>query len=159
MISEFASPSVCVVDDERRDYVPLLAALNRLYVSCLHFKGDDLAQLPADPFPGVRLVFQDLHLAGHTGKTAAAHAANVFRRLVSPDTAPVVVVIWSKYAGDAVPGGGDEETEAKLFVETLEEAEPRYKGRLLYLDMVKPMHQKRPGQGRAGVGRATDGGN
>lgn len=148
MISTLASPSVCVVDDEEADFRPILSALNALYVSCVHIKGDDLDDLPERPFPGVRLVFQDLHLTSDTGKTAASHAANVFRRLVSIGTAPVVVVIWSKYADDRVADlpTEDQKTEAQLFRETLEEAEPDFRGRLIYIPMPKPRHKDRPEQ-------------
>jgi hypothetical protein len=149
MISQLASPSVCVIDDEEQDYVPILNALNALFVSCVHLRGDNTAQLPPAPFVGLRLVFLDLHLsAGATGQTSASHTANVFIRVVSSDTAPIVVVIWSKYASDrvAVPGVplDDQETEAELFKRTLLEAEPKYKGRLIFIEMDKPKPATRP---------------
>jgi hypothetical protein len=138
-----------VVDDEAEDYQPLLAALNELYVSCVHFTGNDLEQLPEVPFGGIRLLFQDLHLTGSSGKTAASHAASVFCKLVSTATAPIVVVIWSKYAADTskdVPALPDQEdkTESQLFQETLLESAPEFRERILFVEMKKKRPQDRP---------------
>ncbi len=141
MISLLASPSVCVVDDEEADYKPILAALNSLYVSSVHILGNDFDSLPTRPFKRLQLVFLDLHLNNSIGKTAASHTANVFTRIVSADTAPIVVVIWSKYAHDREEG---EETEAELFKRTLLEAEPMFKGKLIFVEMPKPMPDDRP---------------
>lgn len=147
MIEHLASPSVCVVDDEREDYEPILNALNSLYVSAVHIKGD-LASLPTKPFTRLRLIFLDLHLVGTVGKDAASHTANAFTRIVSIETAPVVVVIWSKYAADRIFVEGeppeDQETEAELFKRTLIEAEPGYSGRLIFVEMDKPKPNDRP---------------
>jgi hypothetical protein len=148
MIKQLASPSVCVVDDEERDYQHILAALNGMYVSCVHLLGDNVDHLPNEPFKHVQLVFLDLHLNSAIGKSAASHTANVFRRIVSPTTAPIVVVIWSKYAKDRTGnenGGDGEETESDLFKNTLFAAESRYKGRLIFVEMAKPLPEDRPG--------------
>jgi hypothetical protein len=149
VISQLASPSVCVIDNEEDDYRPILAALNDLYVGCVHILGDDVSKLPLSVFSGLRLVFVDLHLSGTVGKDAASHTANVFLHVVSPDAAPVVVVIWSKYASDLVAQDGvppeDQETEAALFKRTLLGAEPKYKGRLIFLEMAKPKPSDQPG--------------
>jgi hypothetical protein len=149
MISHLASPSVCVIDEDPADYTPILAALNGLFVSCVHILGNDLEMLPNQPFQCIRLVFLDLHLSSGFGKVTASHTANVFMRVVSSNTAPVLVVIWSKYAADAVVEEGvppeDQETEAKLFQRMLLEAEPKYKGRLIFVEMVKPKRQDQPG--------------
>jgi len=142
MISQLAAPSVCVIDDEKDDYEPILKALNDLYVSAVHILGSDIEKLPPAPFKRLRLVFLDLHLTASMGKDAASHTAKVFTRVVSPDTAPIVVVIWSKYAADKVDVAGvppeDQETEAQLFQRTLLEAEPKFKGRVVFLEMSKP---------------------
>jgi hypothetical protein len=155
MITQLASPSVCVVDDEQRDYEPIIKALNELYVSCVHILGNDIDKLPPQPFKRVQLVFLDLHLTSSVGKTAASHTANVFRRIVSPETAPIVVVIWSKYARDRVADETvpieDQETEAELFKRTLLEFEPRYKGRLIFIEMPKPRQDARPGDWTAAL--------
>ena len=147
MIGQLSRASVCVVDNEEEDYRPLLSALNDLHIGCVHFKGDNPGELPTAPLSSVRLVFQDLHLTAATGKNAASHAANVFCRLVSKDTAPVVVVIWSKYAADPVAEGDvlpDEQTEAELFRDTLEAAEPAFAKRLVYIHMPKLKSGDRP---------------
>lgn len=148
MITQFASPSVCVVDDEEADYTPIITALNQLYVSSIHILGNDVDELPPTPFKRLQLVFLDLHLTNTVGKNAASHTANVFTKIVSPETAPIVVVIWSKYAQDRVTDvdvpAEEQETEAELFKRTLLEFEPKYKGRLIFIEMEKPKPDDRP---------------
>src|SRR5258707_10481824 len=107
MISQLQAASVCVIDDEPADYKPLLKALQQLRISSVHVKGNTEASLPHKPLDGLRVVFMDLHLSGQVGKAAASHAANVFSRVVRDSTAPLIVIIWSKYRND-VPGDGDE---------------------------------------------------
>jgi hypothetical protein len=149
MISRLASPSVCVIDNEEQEFKPLLACLNELFVSSIHLNGE-IAGLPAQPFERVQLVFLDLHLTGSIGKDAASYTANFFKHTISADTAPIVVVIWSKYAADRVPTEGvppeDQETEAQLFKRTLLEEEPKYNGRLIFIEMTKPKADDRPGE-------------
>jgi hypothetical protein len=148
MITQLASPSVCVIDDEADDYSSILNALNDLYISAVWIPGTSLDQLPAQPFTKLQLVFLDLHLTNSLGKDAASHTANVFRSVVSADTAPIVVVIWSKYANDPVTETGippaEQETESELFKRTLLDAEPKFKNRLLFLEMDKPKKEERP---------------
>lgn len=141
MMSTLASPSVCVIDDEPSDYEPILNALNSLFIPCIHIRGESSEGLPAQPFSGVRLVFTDLHLNSSTGKDAASHTANVFTRVVSAQAAPVIVVIWSKYANDPVNTGDsldDEENEASLFKRELKAAQPDLDNRVVFLEMAKP---------------------
>jgi hypothetical protein len=118
-----------------------------LFISSVHLDGAT-DSLPPKPFDRVRLVFLDLHLSGTIGKDAASYTANYFRKAVSTDTAPIVVVIWSKYAADKVPTEGvppeDQETEAQLFERTLLDAEPQFKGRLIFVQMSKPKPDDRP---------------
>ncbi|WNV03464.1 hypothetical protein RP726_13495 [Candidatus Methylospira mobilis] len=148
MIFSLASPSICVIDDEPADYESILNALNGLYLSCIHIRGTSIDQLPPQPFRGVRLVFTDLHLTGSSGKDAASHTANIFRKVISAETAPVVVVIWSKYANEQVVDSNlppdDQETESQLFKRTLLEAENKYEGRLIFIEMAKPKSSDRP---------------
>ena len=124
-----------------------MRALNRLHVSAIHLTGE-IDALPTTPFKRLRLVFLDLHLSGSVGKDAASNTANVFIRSVSSDTGPIVVVIWSKYANDKVADSSappeDQETEAELFKGTLLGAEPKYKGRLIFVEMAKPKQDDRP---------------
>ena len=46
MISLLASPSVCVIDDEKEEYEVILGALNQLRVPAHHIKGTDVNELP-----------------------------------------------------------------------------------------------------------------
>lgn len=150
MIPRLASPSVCVIDDEEKDSKPILDALLGLGLGCVHIRGDLSAPLPIKPFKGLRIVFADLHLSASGGKSSPAHTANVFRRVVSNQSAPIVVVIWSKYAGDKVADKSlppdDQPTEAEVFKQTLLDAEPLYKDRLIFTEMPKPKPQDRPAE-------------
>jgi hypothetical protein len=147
MIPQLASPSVLVIDDDENEYGHIGQALNELFVSFVLLTGA-IDQLPKEPFTRVQLVFLDLHLTSSLGKTAASNTANVFRKVVSANTAPVVVVIWSKYADDKVAQADvpsdDQETESGLFKRTLFEAEPRFKNRLIFLEMDKPKGDRPP---------------
>jgi hypothetical protein len=113
-----------------------------MYVSCIHILGNDTEKLPPGPFKRLQLVFLDLHLNGTIGKNAASHTANVFTKIVSPETAPIVVVIWSKYA--KVVSDGEDETDAELFKRMLLEAVPGYDGRLIFIEMAKPQSDAQP---------------
>ena len=147
MISLLASPSVCVIDDEKEEYEVILGALNRLCVPAHHIKGTDLNELPAEPFRGVRLVFQDLHLGGEIGKTAASRAANFFTKTVHPESAPVVVVIWSKHTDELVASEepeDDQPTVSDLFKEGVLASDDAYKSRLIFIEMKKPQPGDRP---------------
>jgi hypothetical protein len=148
MIPRLASPSVCVIDDEEQDYGPILDALMTLGLGCVHVRGRNGDRLPPQPFEALRLVFTDLHLSGHVGKDAASHTANVVRKVVSAANGPVLIVIWSKYAGDPAGDVGlppeDQPTEADLFKAELLSAEPRFKARLVFAEMAKPKLPDRP---------------
>jgi hypothetical protein len=150
MIPRLASPSICVIDDEKEDYEPILAALSRLGFAHTHVLGKSKSKLK--PLRGIRLVFTDLHLAGLIGKAAASHTANVFKLLFPPETPPLVVVIWSKYADDPVGGQAtpprDQPTEADLFKTTLLEAVPSFKESLFFCEMKKPKVPRRPKGGK-----------
>ena len=148
MIPRLASPSVCVIDDEEEDYKPILDALLTLGIGCVHIRGDNMSGLPPQPFKGLRILFMDLYLSASSGKTAATHAANVFKKVVSADTAPVLVVIWSKHsnerAGDAGLPPEDQPTAATLFKEALLEAQPAFQERLIFTEMSKAKLHERP---------------
>lgn len=150
MIELLASPSVCVIDDEEEEYEVILGALNRLGVPAHHIKGTDLGELPGEPFRSVRLVFQDLHLDGAIGKTAASRAANFFLKTVHPESAPVVVVIWSKHVDERVVAEGepeeDQPTVSDLFKAEVLGANDAYKSRLIFIEMKKPQPGERPAE-------------
>jgi hypothetical protein len=161
MISQLTSPSVCVIDEDQEDYQPILDALNGMFISSVHILGNDLTKLPPEPFRGLKLIFVDLHLTAAVGKGAASHTANVFTKIVSPETAPIVVVIWSKYAnvpvvGDDALRGDDQETETDLFKRTLLEAQPRYSGRLIFVEMDKPQRDDRPADWTAKLAKSIE---
>jgi hypothetical protein len=147
MSSQLASPSVCVIDDDKADYDQILASLNSLFVSSVHLDGP-IDSLPPQPFDKVRLVFLDLHLTASPGTDAASYTATFVSRAVSTDTAPIVLVPWSKHTTERVHVEGtppeDQETEAQLFERTLLGAEPQFAGRLIFVQMSKPAPADRP---------------
>lgn len=159
MIPRLAHPNVCVIDDDPKDYIPILKALAGLGLAYKHIRGTSSAQLRR-PLQGIRLVFTDLHLSGHVGKDAASHTANVFKALIPADTAPLVVIIWSKYADE--PAGNtnlppeDQPTEADLFQQTLLDAVPAYKDRLIFFEMKKPKPKNRPTEAKWAAKLKTD---
>ena len=147
MIPRLSSPSVCVIDDEKADYEPILNALLKLGIACVHIHGDSASPLPPQPFKGLRIVFTDLYLSASIGKTAAAHTANVFKKVVSSDSAPVLVVIWSKHTdernGDSGLPPEDQPTAAELFKAAVLESEPSFHQRLIFTEMPKPITDDR----------------
>jgi len=120
----------------------------KLGLGCVHVRGKSGDPLPPRPFEALRLVFTDLHLSGQVGKGAASHTANVVKKVVSAECGPVLLVVWSKYAGD--PAGDaslppeDQPTEADLFKAELLSSEPKFKGRLVFAEMPKPKLPDRP---------------
>ena len=148
MIPRLASPSVCVIDDDKDDYEPILNALMTLGLGCAHVRGGNGDPLPPIPFDAIRLIFVDLHLSGQVGKAAASHTANVVKSVVSAECGPVLVVIWSKYAsdpaGDASLPPEDQPTEADLFKAELLSSEPKFKARFVFAEMAKPKLPDRP---------------
>lgn len=148
MIPRLSSPSVCVIDEDEKDYRPILDALMKLGIACVHVRGDSASPLPPQPFKGLRIVFTDLHLSNASGKNVAAHTANVFRHVVSAKTAPVLVVIWSKHKNDPAGEQGlppeDQPTLAEAFKEELLQATPQFKSRLIFTEIPKPMPGDRP---------------
>jgi hypothetical protein len=150
MIARLASPSICVIDDDKADYEPILKALTRLGFAHTHIRGTNPTKLR--PLKGIRLVFTDLHLAGQVGKDAASYTANVFRALFPNDTAPLVVIIWSKYSDDPAGEAGlppsDQPSEAEVFKQTLIGAVPAFKESLVFCEMKKPKVNRRPKGGK-----------
>lgn len=143
MISKFGTPSICVIDDDPLEYEPILDALKGSWLGWVHIKGDESSRLPPKPFSGLRLVFTDLYLTGDSPTNAISRTVQVFRKVVSPETGPVVVVIWSKHSGDqdSLPGvpKDDQPTQADKFMATLLSTEQRYRDRLVFHQMPKPV--------------------
>lgn len=126
---------VCVIDDEPREYVPLARALNTLHLGCVLVRGDKAEELPNTPLQHLRLVFLDMHLGttgGRTDREVTAHTANVFSRVVSPDSAPIVVVVWTKYA-DLIAS----------FRNSLFQEYQHFRGKLFFVRWDKPQPPER----------------
>lgn len=129
-MSVYPTAQVCVIDDEPREYLPLVHALNALRMGCVLVRGDKVEELPSVPLEHLRLVFMDMHLGTNGGMddTAVANqAAKVFSRVVSPASAPIAVVVWTKYANLVAS------FRAALF-----RAYPEYESGLFFLRIDKP---------------------
>jgi hypothetical protein len=119
---------VVIIDDLPDEALPVIEALGRLGMGCIYLKGERLEELPAAPLRGVRLVVLDLRL-GTTGgaKQTTAMTANVFRRTISPDEGPLIVLLWTKH---------DEDIPA--FQKALFALEPKFQSTILIADLEKP---------------------
>jgi hypothetical protein len=119
---------VVVIDDLPDEALPVIEALGRLGLGCIYLRGERLEELPASPLRGIRLVVLDLRL-GTTGgaKQTASMTANVFRRTISPDEGPLIVLLWTKH---------DEDIPA--FRKALFELEPKFRDTALIADLEKP---------------------
>jgi len=63
------------------------------------FEDGKLQNEPAQPVPGIRIVFTDIHLIGGGPNQEKTHAANIIRclkKIVS--SGPYVLIFWSQYA-------------------------------------------------------------
>jgi len=137
---------VCIIDDEPKEYLPLIHALSRLRFGCIHISGDKLEELPPpeEPLEGLRLVFLDMQLGSEGADEAAitSHTAQVFSRVVSPSAGPLLVVIWTKH-----------DHMVELFQKRLYENYPAYLGRLLFTRIEKPADEADPNQLRIEISR------
>jgi hypothetical protein len=127
-VKHLETSRVVVIDDLPDEALPVIEALGRLGMGCIYLKGERLEELPAAPLRGVRLVILDLRL-GTTGgaKQTTAMTANVFRRTISPDEGPLIVLLWTKH---------DEDIPA--FQKALFALEPKFQSTILIGDLEKP---------------------
>lgn len=119
---------VCIIDDQPTEYERLFKVLTKLGVGYVHVKGDLPSQLPSRPYGALRLVFLDMHLGGDSlSANTASQTAKVFSKVVSVDSAPILVVVWSKYT-----------SEIDAFRSELYRSKPDYCGRLVFVSIDKP---------------------
>jgi hypothetical protein len=91
---------VVVIDDKPEEAMPMIVALGRLGIGCIHLDGIDQADLPKAPYQGVRLAFVDMDLdvgGGGGARPVIAKTIAVFRSVVSSESSPCVVVAWTKH--------------------------------------------------------------
>lgn len=151
-MTSFSHVPFCVIDDDARDYEPILEALWRNGNPVVHVRGDTTESLPNSPLSGIRVVLTDLHLSSASNaKDHASHTASVFLRTIASDDYPLLVVVWSKYASETVDAGefespptDDQPALSDLFIETLLHACPELNGRAFFAVMEKPKLQDRP---------------
>lgn len=89
---------VVIIDDQPDDVVDLISALSKEKVPFVHYKEEDLSDLPDTPIENVRLIFLDLELITDTYSSAKNITSPIKTRLIriiKPNTA-YALVIWSK---------------------------------------------------------------
>jgi hypothetical protein len=89
---------VVIIDDKPDDVKDLIAALSKEKVPFVHYKEDDLSDLPDTPIENVRLLFLDLELLTdvyQSPKDITGPIKTRLQRILTPHTA-YALVIWSK---------------------------------------------------------------
>lgn len=120
---------VILIDDEPTEAVPVITALGKLGIGCVYLKGDRTEDLPEKPLSGIRLVILDMRLGTMgTAHEIATMTANVFRRVVSPEQGPLIVLLWTKHSEDL-----------PAFCNALFGLEPKFKPILLIGNLQKPV--------------------
>ncbi|MBX3671270.1 MAG: hypothetical protein KF778_22970, partial [Rhodocyclaceae bacterium] len=94
---------VVAIDDDDDHLQKIVWGLGKARFCALPFRFVDgqLENPPAQPLPGIRIVFTDIHLVGgglFNERTHAASIINCLKQIVAPG--PYVLVFWSQYPGD-----------------------------------------------------------
>jgi hypothetical protein len=91
---------VVLIDDEPKEAMPMIQALGRLGIGCIHVTGVKEKDLPKKPYSGIRLAFvdMDLDVGGGNIRAVVAKTVNVFKHVVSEDSSPCLIVAWTKHA-------------------------------------------------------------
>lgn len=89
---------VVIIDDQPKDVIELIASLSKEKIPFVHFKEEDLSDLPDSPIENVRLVFLDLELTTPVyvpEKNITSPIKTRLQKIIRPQTA-YALVIWSK---------------------------------------------------------------
>ncbi len=89
---------VVIIDDQPKDVIELISALSKEKVPFVHYKEEDLSDLPDTPIENVRLIFLDLELITDTYisvKNITSPIKTRLMRVLKPHTA-YALIIWSK---------------------------------------------------------------
>jgi hypothetical protein len=92
---------VVIIDDKPEDVVELIAALSKEKIPFVHYKEENLSDLPESPIENVRLVFLDLELVSSSlvsSKDITGPIKTRLSKILKPNT-PYALVIWSKKEG------------------------------------------------------------
>jgi hypothetical protein len=90
--------TVIIIDDQPEDVKELIAALSKEKIPFVHYKEEDLSDLPETPIENVRLIFLDLELVTDSyigSKNITAPIKTRLIKILKPQT-PYALVIWSK---------------------------------------------------------------
>jgi hypothetical protein len=93
---------VVIIDDQPKDVIELISALSKEKVPFVHYKEEDLSDLPDSPIENVRLIFLDLELITDTylsAKNVTSPIKTRLMRVLKPHTA-YALIIWSKKEND-----------------------------------------------------------
>lgn len=91
---------VVVIDDQLEDVKELICSLSKEKMPFVHYKEEDLSDLPDTPIENVRLVFLDLELVaptylGSDSKNITAPIKSRLKRILAPKTS-YALIIWSR---------------------------------------------------------------
>ncbi|WP_028311885.1 hypothetical protein [Derxia gummosa] len=95
---------VVAIDDVDDHLQKIVWGLGKAGFCALPFRFEDgkLENAPAQPLPGIRIVFTDIHLVGGGPNNEKTHAANIIKclkQIVAPG--PYVLVFWSQFPRDS----------------------------------------------------------
>lgn len=91
---------VAAIDDVEDHLQKIVWGLGKAGFCAIPFYFEDgkLENEPAQPLPGIRIVFSDIHLVGGGPNQEKTHAANIIRCLKKIVNGPYVLIFWSQYA-------------------------------------------------------------
>ncbi len=95
---------VAAIDDVEDHLQKIVWGLGKAGFCAIPFLFEDgqLENAPAQPLPGLRIVFSDIHLVGGGPNNEKTHAANIIlclKKIVT--TGPYVLIFWSQFPGDS----------------------------------------------------------
>jgi len=93
---------VVIIDDKPDDVIELIGALSKAKVPFVHYKEEDLSDLPESPIENVRLIFLDLELVTDVylgEKNITSPIKTRLEKIIKPNTI-YALVIWSKKEND-----------------------------------------------------------
>jgi hypothetical protein len=90
---------VAVIDDIEEEAMPIIRILGRNGIGAVYFSGENERELPSEPLSGLRLVFLDMDLGvGPPVKQVVGKTINVLKRILAPESTPVVIVVWTRHS-------------------------------------------------------------
>lgn len=92
------SGRIIIIDNDlEAEALPIMKALAKYKAPFIYFSGDH-ADLPSEPYKGIRYVFLDIELIpGTTDNMIPTTCFSVLDSVVAKDNGPYVIIFWSKH--------------------------------------------------------------